>query len=270
MDEKTRERLLADAKNYIERGDNEEIWISDIGYEEWMNDYTEAKEDEAITDVEAKKIDGILHNIWKEAEENLCYVELNYWIPGSGYSHSEIFENLNELVDAKEYVESCRDNDVYFTNPLDEKNGCVNVEIYNKNNELISEFFVDNDYYKNMSESKRNEKKVTMAWKIYGVEGHRQRESFCKSYKYDFSEGENTRIIEVQNSDITGTNEYSIVIITRNSYDECEDELDGQLTDGIFENSRVGKVIEITDFKSAQVRKSIEITSGGMEYELEI
>lgn len=86
---------------------------------------------------------------------------------------------------------------------------------------------------------------MTKSWKIYGMDGHRQRESFNKSRKYDFSENETVRIIEVENSDKTGTNDYSIIRITRNSSEECEEELHGQLSDGIFENSRVGKVVEI-------------------------
>lgn len=86
---------------------------------------------------------------------------------------------------------------------------------------------------------------TTKTWKVYGVDGHRQRESFGKSYKYDFSEGTDVRIIEVDNFDKTGTNECSIIRITRNSFGECEEELRGQLSDGIFENSRVGKVVEI-------------------------
>lgn len=85
----------------------------------------------------------------------------------------------------------------------------------------------------------------TRTWKVYGREGHRQRESFSKSYKYDFSKGENVRIIEVENSDKTGTNEYSIIRITRNTAEECQLELDGQLSDGIFESSAVGKIEEI-------------------------
>lgn len=37
---------------------------------------------------------------------------------------------------------------------------------------------------------------VTRKWKVYGREGHRQRESFNKSYEYDFSGGsDGTRII---------------------------------------------------------------------------
>lgn len=86
---------------------------------------------------------------------------------------------------------------------------------------------------------------VTRSWKIYGAEGHRQRESFNKSYKYDFSKAGNVRIIEVENSDKTGTNDYSLVRITRNTAEECFQELDGQLSDGIFENSRIGTIEEI-------------------------
>ena len=88
---------------------------------------------------------------------------------------------------------------------------------------------------------------VTRTWKVNGVLGHRQRESFNKSYKWDFFEGDNVRIIEVDNSDKTGTNDYSIVRITRNTAEECETELNGQLTDGIFENSKVGFIEEINE-----------------------
>lgn len=86
---------------------------------------------------------------------------------------------------------------------------------------------------------------VTRSWKVYGIPGHRQRESFNSSYIYDFSEEGDVRIIEVENSDKTGTNEYTVVKITRNTAEECEAELSGQITDGIFENSRVGEVLEI-------------------------
>lgn len=86
---------------------------------------------------------------------------------------------------------------------------------------------------------------VTRAWKVYGYDGHRQRESFNPSYVYDFTRGDDMRIIAVQNSDKTGTNDYSIVIITRNTAKECEKELRGQLSDGIFENRRHGAIEEI-------------------------
>ena len=87
---------------------------------------------------------------------------------------------------------------------------------------------------------------ITRTWKVYGAEGHRQRESFNKSYKYDFSKENDVRIIEIENSDKTGTNDYSVVKITRNTSEECQDEVDGQISDGIFENSRVGIVEEIS------------------------
>ena len=86
---------------------------------------------------------------------------------------------------------------------------------------------------------------VTKSWKVYGFLGHRQRESFNKSYKWDFSEDDNVRIIDVENSDKTGTNDYTIVRITRNTAEECEAELNGQISDGIFENSNVGDIEEI-------------------------
>lgn len=86
---------------------------------------------------------------------------------------------------------------------------------------------------------------VTRSWKVYGENGHRQKESFYESYTYDFSKDGNKRILVVENSDKTGTNDYTIIRITRNTYDECEQELDGQLYDGIFENCRVGKIEEI-------------------------
>lgn len=87
---------------------------------------------------------------------------------------------------------------------------------------------------------------VKRSWKVYGKDGCKQRESYNASCRFDFSdEQDGTRIIEIQNSDKTGTNDYSIITITRNTYQECETELAGQLTDGCFENSKVGKIEEI-------------------------
>ena len=64
---------------------------------------------------------------------------------------------------------------------------------------------------------------VTRAWKVYGLPGHRQRESFFESVKYDFSVAGDVRIIELENSDKTGTNEYTIIRITRNTSAEDVD-----------------------------------------------
>lgn len=86
---------------------------------------------------------------------------------------------------------------------------------------------------------------VTRAWKVYGVSGHRQKESFNPSFVDDFSRDGDNRIIAVENADKTGTQAYSIVRITRNTAEECYAELMGQLSDGIFENARFGKVEEV-------------------------
>ena len=81
-------------------------------------------------------------------------------------------------------------------------------------------------------------------WKVYGAEGHRQRESFFESYTHDFSDDKvGTRIITVENSDVTETDMYSLISIIRNTEAECDEELDGQISDGIFENSIVGAVV---------------------------
>ena len=53
---------------------------------------------------------------------------------------------------------------------------------------------------------------MTATFRVYGAEGHRQAESFAKSYNFTDWEGIYT---EVHNSDITGTNEYTEVVFSR-------------------------------------------------------
>jgi len=97
----------------------------------------------------------------------------------------------------------------------------------------------------------------TRIWKVYGSNGHRQRESFCESTHYDFSNDKiGKRIIDVYNSDVTNTNEYSIISITRNTSDECYAELYGQITDGVFENCNYGDVIEINKIELEKILKT--------------
>ena len=86
---------------------------------------------------------------------------------------------------------------------------------------------------------------VTRAWKVYGAEGHRQREAFGHTQKFDSSKDGKTRIVECLCYDKTGTHDYAIMRITRDTAEECQDELDVQLEDGWFENSCTGKIIEI-------------------------
>lgn len=84
-------------------------------------------------------------------------------------------------------------------------------------------------------------------WKVYGAVGHRQRESFRPSHFHDFSAGEVIRRIWVINSDQTETNDYTIVKIERNTLEECDREFWGQVSDGIFENCRVGNIEEVAE-----------------------
>ncbi len=87
---------------------------------------------------------------------------------------------------------------------------------------------------------------ITKTWKVYGRDGHRQRMSFGESVSWDWSDKNfGTRILEVDTCEKTGTNDYVIVRITRNTSEECDRELSGQITDGYFENAAVGKIVEI-------------------------
>ena len=96
-----------------------------------------------------------------------------------------------------------------------------------------------------------------MEWKVFGAEGHRQRQSFFESAKWDLSRDGDIRIIEADNSDRTGTNEFTLFRVTRNSKRECEEEFDGQISDGYFEESVVGETTLISE-------KEVE------EYEIEL
>ena len=80
---------------------------------------------------------------------------------------------------------------------------------------------------------------------VYGEYGHRQRESFGESYEL-FHEESKTMIL-VRNSDITCTNDYTEIEIIAKNEKECDEILDAQLTDGIFEDCRTGKVVAIRD-----------------------
>lgn len=87
---------------------------------------------------------------------------------------------------------------------------------------------------------------VTRTWKVYGRDGHRQSESFGPSVYWDWScKSDGVRIFEADNYDKTGTHDYTIVRITRNTWKECGEEMEGQISDGYFENSYVGDVVEL-------------------------
>ena len=78
--------------------------------------------------------------------------------------------------------------------------------------------------------------------KVYGLEGHRQRASFGHSSFYDFGKkGFLTRKVNVLKEDVNKTNDYAIMICDCDTRRDACNEASGQLSDGAFENCRVGK-----------------------------
>ena len=78
-------------------------------------------------------------------------------------------------------------------------------------------------------------------FRVYGKKGHRQRESFKPSYEFE-AQGVSFR---VRNSDLTGTNQYTEVVIEAENEEAITGSLKGQLSDGIFENSHYGRIEEV-------------------------
>ena len=93
---------------------------------------------------------------------------------------------------------------------------------------------------------------VTRVYKVCGVDGYRQKESFSPSRHYDFSDNGKVRVLDVLNADKTGTHDYTVLRITRDTAEQVEDELEGQTSDGIFENCNVGEVHEVIDSRELE------------------
>ena len=73
---------------------------------------------------------------------------------------------------------------------------------------------------------------VTRAWKVWSSIYELVKEE--KDLHYDWSNAEcGTRTVDIQPSEENG---FVVVSITRNTAQECERELEGQLSDGLFEN----------------------------------
>ena len=81
-------------------------------------------------------------------------------------------------------------------------------------------------------------------WKIYGEEGHRQKQSFGKSFDSTTWDGVKYYVVR---EDLTKTNEYVLfgVVLDTPDRERADDELKAQIYDGIFEGCRVGKVEEL-------------------------
>lgn len=104
---------------------------------------------------------------------------------------------------------------------------------------------------------------VSRIWKVFGQEGHRQRTSFESSNVYEDLRA-CTRV-ELYNSDRTGTHQYSIVKIFAINKDECFNTLIAHISDGIFENSKVGKIQEISEEDFKNIIGSVDYIKTGYE-----
>ena len=82
---------------------------------------------------------------------------------------------------------------------------------------------------------------VRVTFRVFGKDGHRQRVSFGESFEFSTFGG--SAHIECVCEDRTLTNEFVDVIITSDSFKRCANELNAQLSDGIFENCVVGKIL---------------------------
>ena len=65
-------------------------------------------------------------------------IELNHWVDGSGWSHSETYDHVDELCTAEEYIRSL-DPDYRLEAPED---GDIRVEIYDEDDNKLSECWV--------------------------------------------------------------------------------------------------------------------------------
>lgn len=82
---------------------------------------------------------------------------------------------------------------------------------------------------------------VRATFRVFGKDGHRQRASFGVSFEFGTLNG--SAHIECVCEDRTLSNKFVDVIITANSFKRCADELNAQLSDGIFESCAVGKIL---------------------------
>lgn len=65
---------------------------------------------------------------------------------------------------------------------------------------------------------------------------------FGKSVTHDGSDEKKIRVVELRNCDLTGTNEFCEMIITRDSLDDCMEEMREQIMDGLFKDHLIKNV----------------------------
>ena len=82
---------------------------------------------------------------------------------------------------------------------------------------------------------------VRVTFRVFGKDGHRQCASFGDSFEFCTIGG--SAHIKCLCEDCTLTNKFVDVIITADSYKRCANELNAQLSEGIFESCAVGKIL---------------------------
>lgn len=86
---------------------------------------------------EFDKDNDVYSERWYAVKQPTLRVELRYWNKGSRYSHSETFDEVPEGYTAEQYVKE------YDGNLIDDCDyDGVNVELYDKDNNLVSEYFI--------------------------------------------------------------------------------------------------------------------------------
>lgn len=66
----------------------------------------------------------------------MARVEFRFWTAGSGYSHSETVDHIDEDISAEEYVSRLEDAGAYLGDY-----DAINVELYGEDDNLVSEYF---------------------------------------------------------------------------------------------------------------------------------
>ena len=61
-------QLVQLAESYQARRESYSLFESEIGWQDWMSNFTDAKDGEPITEREAERINAVLRQAWQEAE----------------------------------------------------------------------------------------------------------------------------------------------------------------------------------------------------------
>ena len=71
MNKEVEQKLLQEAKKYINDGRTLDLFKGELGWQPWMEEYTESEEGEEIAETEGKEIDREIEKIWAKAIEEV-------------------------------------------------------------------------------------------------------------------------------------------------------------------------------------------------------